>query len=132
MKRQYTILRFLESLAARLPSATFRPSHLRYALSLVLLVVSSGLSPVLVAQKFLSPCTPALKPDCRAPNLLGCLNLPRGATDITIGPYEDVVDGPVDQLYPGVDTSTDDWYFDHPELFPCPSIGGEAPRFVFW
>lgn len=56
-----------------------------------------------------------------------CSKLPPGATDIKIGPYEDLVDGPVNLLYPGVDTSTDDWYVNNPTLFPCPSIGGTAP-----
>ena len=59
-----------------------------------------------------------------------CSNLPADATDIQDGYQDSVVggDGELSALYPGVNTSLNNWYT--PAVMPCPSIGGTLPPIV--
>ena len=116
--------------AARLLHAAVPSNCLRFMAGIAIVIGSCGAAPFLIAQD-IDDCTQACAPNATSTisttsDPSKCSTLPAGATDIKIGPYEDVVDGPVNLLYP-VDTSTDDWYVDNPQLFPCPSIGGTAP-----
>jgi hypothetical protein len=69
------------------------------------------------------PCPQVRLDECGNPIL------PVTATDIVVGPEEDVVDGPVNLLYPGLDTSKDDWYIKLArDSSGCPfSLGGTVP-----
>ena len=118
--------------AARLARASILGNCRRFVTCLIVLTVSGGAFSFVAAQDEddcnQAKCViPILSGSSQSLGGSGCSNLPDGASDIVVGPEEDVVDGPVDVLYPGVDTSTDDWYVDNPMLFACPSIGGGAP-----
>ena len=111
--------------AARLLHAAVPSNCLCFIVGVAVLIGSCGAASQLAAQQT-DDCTAVCAPFGPS-DASRCSNLPNGATNIVVGPYEDLVDGPVNLLYPGVDTSTDDWYVVNPTLFPCPSIGGTAP-----
>ena len=78
-----------------------------------------------------SPLPPAPDP-CQGVEVDECGNpiLPQTAYDIVVGPEEETEDGPVNQLYPGINTSVDDWYekVDR-DSNGCPfSLGGTVPE----